>query len=303
MYLNKFLFFFSGSSILHPLESALPPESIRKNCPVKTIRWKRRKSNKLELDEIQEETEDDEDDGNDSDKTITDEPIAKALNDGNVEIICENGDIYFADHVIVTIPLGVLKDNPGIFDPKLPEYKTESIKNLLYGTVDKIFLEYDRPFINADISEIMLLWEPDGGDGPSSEDLLDPESEEYIKKNWFKKIYSFSKVSDMILLGWISGQEAEYMETLDQSVIADKCTEILRKFLNDPFIPKPKRCVCTSWKKQPYSRGSYTCLGIGSSQEDIENIAQPLYSNPHQSKVFLFSLSFKSSFYSLFFKL
>lgn len=229
------------SSILNPLQAALPPESIVLNCPVKTIRWKRRKSGASDkLDEIQEE--DEEDDGNDSDKTITDEPIAKALNDGNVEIICDNGDIYFSDHVICTIPLGVLKDNPQIFDPKLPDYKLESIKNLLYGTVDKIFLEYDRPFLNADISEIMLLWEPDCA-GPSSEEPMDPESDEYIKKNWFKKIYSFSKVNDMILLGWISGREAEFMETLDQTTISEKCTEILRKFLKDPFVPKPKRCV------------------------------------------------------------
>lgn len=41
----------------------------------------------------------------------------------------------------------------------------------------------------------------------------------------------------------------------------------------------------TSWSSQPYSKGSYTSIAVGSSQEDIENIVQPLYSNPHQSKV------------------
>ena len=41
----------------------------------------------------------------------------------------------------------------------------------------------------------------------------------------------------------------------------------------------------TSWKSQPYSRGSYTSIAVGASQEDIENIALPLYSNPQQSKV------------------
>lgn len=50
--------------------------------------------------------------------------------------------------------------------------------------------------------------------------------------------------------------------------------------------------VCsTSWKKQPYSRGSYTAMAVGASQEDIEYIAQPLYSNPHQSKV-IFNYNF-----------
>lgn len=43
----------------------------------------------------------------------------------------------------------------------------------------------------------------------------------------------------------------------------------------------------TSWKSQPYSRGSYTSIAVGASQEDIENIALPLYSNPQQSKVLI----------------
>jgi hypothetical protein len=41
----------------------------------------------------------------------------------------------------------------------------------------------------------------------------------------------------------------------------------------------------TSWHSQPYSKGSYTSIAVGASQEDIENIVQPLYANPHQSKV------------------
>lgn len=66
---------------------------------------------------------------------------------------------------------------------------------------------------------------------------------EDISKYWYRKIYSFSKVSETLLLGWISGKEAEYMESLPNEEVSEKCTEILRKFLNDPFIPKPKLCI------------------------------------------------------------
>lgn len=268
------------SSILNPLRSVLPPDSILLNCPVKTVKWKRKRTpvtSPSGLNEIPEEAEDD--DGNDSDRTITDEP-ASTQYDGTVQIVCETNEVFYADHVICTIPLGVLKDSPKLFEPALPDYKQESIKNLLYGTVDKIFLEFDRPFLNQDISEIMLLWD---GDVPRSND--DEETPEYIKQFWYKKIYSFSKINDTLLLGWISGREAEYMETLDDKTVSDKCTDLLKKFLKDPCIPNPKRCVKTSWKSQPYSRGSYTSIAVGASQEDIENISQPLYSNPHQSKV------------------
>jgi hypothetical protein len=80
----------------------------------------------------------------------------------NVEVVCEDGSRYYADHVICTIPLGVLKEKAAsLFSPSLPQYKLDSINRLLFGTVDKILLEYDRPFLNPDISEVMLLWETD----------------------------------------------------------------------------------------------------------------------------------------------
>jgi len=80
----------------------------------------------------------------------------------NVEVICEDGSRYYADHIICTIPLGVLKEKAAtLFSPPLPQYKLDSIDKLLFGTVDKILLEYERPFLNPDISEVMLLWETD----------------------------------------------------------------------------------------------------------------------------------------------
>lgn len=187
------------------------------------------------MNEIPEEAE--EDDGNESDRTVTDEPTNTQY-DGTVQIVCETNEVFYCDHVICTIPLGVLKESPKLFEPALPEYKQESIRNLLFGTVDKIFLEFERPFLSHDISEIMLLWENDVPQADSGD-----STPEHVKEFWFKKIYSFSKINDTLLLGWISGKEAEYMETLDDKTVSDKCTELLKKFLKDPCIPYPRRCV------------------------------------------------------------
>ncbi|XP_052863342.1 spermine oxidase [Anopheles cruzii] len=290
------------SSILKPLCENLPAENFQLSCPVRRIYWKRKAARRAgplsATDTILEEDEDG-DESDDSDRTVTEVPVegGSASNPGadslahklktstaNVLVECEDGTVYEADHVVCTLPLGVLKEHSeSLFVPALPQYKLESIDSLLFGTVDKIFLEYDRPFLNATITEIMFLWDQEPSDAktePSSDD--DPAQR--LKEQWYKKIYSFSKVSDTLLLGWISGQEAEYMETLSHETVAERCTEILRQFLKDPFVPKPKRCVCTSWKQQPYSRGSYSAIAVGASQDDIDNIAQPLYSSPHQSK-------------------
>ncbi|KAH8385090.1 hypothetical protein KR200_003881 [Drosophila serrata] len=282
------------SSILRPLSAQIQKQSIFTKCPVKKIHWKRKKTF-TGLETVDEHSEDEHSD--DSERTVTEVPTGGLRGEsvesnsssncdypaGNVRVDCEDGRVFHAAHVICTIPLGVLKStHRSLFDPELPQYKQESIENLMFGTVDKIFLEYERPFLSADISEIMLLWDDDKRDMNSSEEEL--ASEEYLSKNWFKKIYSFAKITDTLLLAWVSGREAEYMEKLSQEVVAEKCTEILRNFLQDPYVPKPKRCVCTSWKSQDFTGGAYTSIPVGATQEDIENLAQPLYATPQATK-------------------
>lgn len=234
------------SSILEPMTKNINPDKILTSYAVKKVIWDSNHFNFSKyLDDVGEESED-------SDQTVIEDISRASSGETNspdsgsnsessqkhkkkllhtVEVVCENGQSFYANHVICTIPLGVLKDHAStLFDPVLPQYKMESIERLLFSAVDKIFLEYERPFLNPDITEIMLLWEST----QSSEDL---------SQSWYKKIYSFSKVTETLLLGWISGKEAEYMETLSMEEVGITCTKILRKFLNDPFVPEPHKCV------------------------------------------------------------
>ena len=63
----------------------------------------------------------------------------------------------------------------------MPKEKQESAGKLVFGTVNKIFLAYDAPFLNPEISEIIPLW------GKVDENAVPME------QRWFRKIYSFCK--------------------------------------------------------------------------------------------------------------
>jgi len=54
----------------------------------------------------------------------------------------QNGstNIFRADAVIVSAPLGVLKANVISFHPSLPEWKTQAIHNLGFGLLNKVCL-------------------------------------------------------------------------------------------------------------------------------------------------------------------
>ena len=63
-----------------------------------------------------------------------------------VEVSVENGEdaknemieTYRAEAVLVTVPLGVLKENVITFDPPLPEEKQSAIDRLGFGNLNKV---------------------------------------------------------------------------------------------------------------------------------------------------------------------
>jgi Flavin containing amine oxidoreductase len=59
---------------------------------------------------------------------------------GNLKVIIEtaNGVTESFDEVVVTTPLGWLKKNQDVFNPKLPERITQGIDSLGYGNLDKV---------------------------------------------------------------------------------------------------------------------------------------------------------------------
>lgn len=224
----------------------------------------------------------------------------------SVEITCSNGNVIKCNRVIVTLPLGVLKEDSGsLFEPSLPEYKVKSINSLGFSVVDKIFLEFKNKLapklLDSSVNEFLLIWTDD--DDSEDESLIGKKStninnnnekvrsdlrikvKENSPKRWWRTIYSFSRISEYALMGWLSGKEAETVEAMDPVVVGKILTEeVLRKFFH-PEFPEPESVYVTKWKQDKFSRGSYTFISReGCSQVDIEHLCQPIYSDPGQEK-------------------
>ncbi|XP_074641836.1 spermine oxidase-like isoform X2 [Tubulanus polymorphus] len=200
---------------------------------------------------------------------------------------CMNGEKFYADHVIVSISLGCLKDNSQrLFAPSLPPNKILAIQRLEFGVVDKIILEFKSPIIDSDLRMIQLLWDrsqvPDGD----------------MKHTWYRKIYSFEVVHDNVLVGWLSGKEAMYMESLSEEEVGRACVEALRKFLKRSDIPLPVKVTKTAWYHHPYSRGAYTYIPVGSSIDDIEALQEPICTSSGKPLLLFAGEATHTSFYS-----
>ncbi|KAL6986724.1 Polyamine oxidase 2 [Sarracenia purpurea var. burkii] len=70
--------------------------------------------------------------------------IARRYN--GVKVAVEDGRTFIADAAIVAIPLGVLKSNSIMFEPRLPEWKEAAIEDLGVGIENKIILHFENVF-------------------------------------------------------------------------------------------------------------------------------------------------------------
>lgn len=189
-----------------------------------------------------------------------------------VLVECEDCEVIPADHVIVTVSLGVLKrQHASFFQPGLPTEKVVAIHRLGIGTTDKIFLEFEEPFWGPECNSLQFVWE----------DEAESRTLTYPPELWYRKICGFDVLYPPeryghVLSGWICGEEALVMEKCDDEAVAEICTEMLRQFTGNPNIPKPRRILRSAWGSNPYFRGSYSYTQVGSSGADVEKLAKPL---------------------------
>ena len=200
------------------------------------------------------------------------------LNDsGKVILLTKNGSNFIADHMIVTCSLGVLKHSHAtLFSPTLPYEKKMVIGSIGIGCVNKILLEYDIPILSSNTNNIVF----------SRDDV----SITNMETDWAKAIFGFDRIytKEKVLLGWICGDAASYMETLQEDEIAKTCTRLLRQFLKDPGFPEPKRIVISRWKSNPFVRGSYSYQTPNLIPDEQNILSRPL-TTPSGKSVVLFA--------------
>lgn len=151
---------------------------------------------------------------------------------GNIKIECKDGSIFSGDHVICTVSLGVLKTCQfSMFEPQLPLSKFNAINGLDYGTLDKIYLLYEKSFWGANWGGFSILWKLK----QLKELRMDPVNGEWLEG--LLGFYTFNKYQPNMLCGWISGSMAKKMERIDDANVKIGAEKVLRMCLTGWSIP------------------------------------------------------------------
>lgn len=190
------------------------------------------------------------------------------------KVLCEDGEVFDADHVILTSPLGVLKDETIAFDPPLPDWKKGPIQRLGFGTLNKVILVYDKPFWPVNQDMFGLLREPEVADSLDQEDYIANRGKFYFFWNCIKTS------GRPVLISLMAGDAAHQAESTSDAALVTEVTRELAKIFKQTVVPSPVETIVTRWGKDRFARGSYSYVGANSVPGDYESMAAP-YGNLH----------------------
>ena len=179
--------------------------------------------------------------------------------DAKVNITVNDNNLK-ADYVVVSVPLGVLKNNAITFIPPLPTSKLNAIRNTDMGNVNKFLLDWNTPFWNTNLQYIGYTPDTKG------------------KFNYFLNIKKFTPSNGLMTFAF--GDYATVTERMTDNQIISEIMLHLKSIYGNS-IPNPNNFLRTKWGQNINSYGAYSYPTNGSTSEDFNTLA-----NEVNNKVF-----------------
>jgi len=176
-----------------------------------------------------------------------------------VKVSTSNGNEFFGDAVLVTVPLGCLKAETIKFSPPLPPWKYSSIQRLGFGILNKVVLEFPSVF-----------WD-------DAVDYFGATAEETSRRGHCFMFWNVKKtVGAPVLIALVVGKAAIDGQNLSSSDHVNHALLVLRKLFGEASVPDPVAYVVTDWGRDPFSYGAYSYVAIGASGEDYDILGRPV---------------------------
>jgi monoamine oxidase len=174
-----------------------------------------------------------------------------------VELRAADGTVELGSHVVVTLPLGVLKHGSVSFSPELPPDRLDAVARLGCDRFEKVVLTFTEPFWrSADMPHLVVL--PDNPD----------ETGFFVVG--LDDIHSAPTLMCLVL-----EPNADHLEgrTADESAAwaLEKVSAAIGK-----KCPQPVAVAVSAWAEDPYAGGSYAHIPPGASPADVDLLGEPV---------------------------
>lgn len=183
------------------------------------------------------------------------ETVQKVKYDDSDVTIETSKTTHHADAAVITLPLGVLKAGSVNFSPDLPDSKQKSISEIKMGLFNKVAMRFSATFWPTDVDTIEIV--------PVQKNMV----VQFI--NWYK----YSK--EPILIGCIAADTAKQWETMSDQEIVSAMILVLRSLFKDQ-VTEPIGTAITRWGADEYSRGAYSVVHPGATEQLFDALAEPV---------------------------
>jgi len=175
----------------------------------------------------------------------------------------QNGTVRtkYADHVLVTVPLGVLKAKSIEFIPPLPRWKQSVIDYIGFGVLNKC----------------ILYWEGNGAGKwwPKNKSVVSLITDEDKDSGFWTTFFNDKSLGNdehFILTGWIGGENAiRSEESQSDNDVLDTVLRNLRSMFGKAVRP-PTKYIITRWGQDEYALGSYSYVPVGRRSIDAARV-------------------------------
>ncbi len=164
------------------------------------------------------------------------------------KVTTAGGEVYEADIVLITVPLGVLKQNIISFTPSLPSAISQAISKLKMGTINKYLCIWDTPFWNTELQYVGYSSKTKG------------------KFNYFINVKKFANAN--ALMTFTFGDYSELAEQMsDDEIITEIVANLRSIYGND--VPQPTNMLRTRWLADEHTFGAYSFASNGTRSSDF----------------------------------
>ncbi|KAL1310693.1 hypothetical protein AAFC00_000952 [Neodothiora populina] len=190
--------------------------------------------------------------------------------DGPATIECVDGHVVHADKVVLTSPLGVLKAESIKFEPSLPDWKQGAIKRMGFGLLNKVVLVFEQSFWDEKYDMFGLLNEAERKNSMDPTDYASRRGRFYLLWNCVKNS------GRPMLIALMAGRAAHDVEITDTGVLLQEIMERLKATFSPHHVPAPVEVIVSRWKRDPFTRGTFSFVGPNTNPGDYDVMAAPV---------------------------
>ena len=174
-----------------------------------------------------------------------------------VRVRSTTGATEESSHVVVTVPLGVLKRAAPRFTPALPAERLAAIERLGFGRYEKVALGFDEPFWRgAGVPHLMIF----------PRDPAEPAV-------WAFGLDAFGAGPAISVQVFHSA--ADQLIGASQEDAVRWAMDMLGEATGGA-CPPPTAAAVTAWASDPYTGGAYTHIPPGASPADADLLGEPI---------------------------